>query len=46
MADAFLYMYIVSFGAALGVASVAWISWKVVIRSLGKTNKKARRGIV
>lgn len=46
MADAFLYMYIVSFGSALGVATVAWIGWKVVLRSIGKTNKKAKRGIV
>lgn len=41
MVDAFIYMYIVASGAAFGVATVAWISWKVVLKG---QKKKARKG--
>lgn len=40
MAEAFIYMFFVSSGAALGVACITWISWKVVQRSNKKAVKK------
>lgn len=43
MAEAFIYMFFVGSGTALGVSSIAWISWKVVQRSNKKTVKK--RGV-
>lgn len=39
--DAFMYMYFVGAGTALGVASVAFLGWKVVQRS---NRKKTKRG--
>lgn len=44
MADAFIYMYVVGSGTALGVASVTWLSWKVVQRSNSKGKVSKRRG--
>lgn len=40
MSEAFIYMYVVGAGTALGVASVAWIAWKVVQRDAKKITKK------
>lgn len=40
MVDAFIYMYFLGLGAALGVGTVAWIGWKVVERSNNKKSKK------
>lgn len=40
--DAFFYMYVVGAGTAAGVASIAFLSWKVVQRSkVPKKKKKA-----
>lgn len=38
--DAFMYMYVVGAGTAFGVATVAFVSWKVVQRSNNKPKKK------
>jgi len=38
--DAFIYMYFVGFGTSLGIATVAWIGWKVVTRQKSKLTKK------
>jgi hypothetical protein len=38
--DAFIYMYFVGAGTALGVATVAWIGWKVVTRQKNKVVKR------
>lgn len=38
--DAFIYMYFVGAGTALGVATVAWIGWKVVNRQKNKVVKR------
>ena len=40
--EAFMYMYVVGLGTALGVATVAFIGWKVVKRSGTKRDKKRR----
>lgn len=42
MFDAFVYMYVVGAGTSLGIATVAYLSWKVVKRS----NKKMKGGKV
>lgn len=42
--DAFIYMYFVGAGTALGIASVAWLSWKVVLKSKKKKTKNKRKG--
>ncbi len=39
-----MYMYIVGAGTAFGVATVAFISWKIVKRSNNKNNR--RKGAV
>lgn len=44
MVDAFIYMYFVAAGAALGVATIAWIAWKVVQRSNRKVS--TRKGAI
>jgi hypothetical protein len=44
MGDAFIYMYVVSSGAAAGVATVGLITWKIIQRFNNKTIKK--RGVV
>lgn len=38
--EAFIYMYFVGLGTALGVASVVFIGWKVVQRSNKKQIKR------
>lgn len=38
--EAFIYMYFVGLGTALGVGTVAFMGWKVVQRS---NNKKVKR---
>lgn len=44
--DAFIYMYFVGAGTALGVASVAFVGWKVVQRSNNKKTKgRALNGV-
>ncbi|GIN62760.1 hypothetical protein J27TS8_27530 [Robertmurraya siralis] len=45
MADAFIYMYIVGAGTALGVATVGLITWKIITRNQ-KPKLKKKRGIV
>lgn len=40
MVEAFIYMYFVGAGVALGVATVAFISWKVVLKSKNKQGKR------
>lgn len=40
MGEAFIYMFFVGSGTALGVAVVAFLAWKVVQRS---NKKKAKR---
>ncbi|MFP7202629.1 hypothetical protein SFC08_16790 [Lysinibacillus halotolerans] len=40
MVEAFIYMYFVGLGTALGVGTVAFMGWKVVQRS---NNKKVKR---
>lgn len=40
MADAFIYMFVVGSGTSLGVACIAWLSWKVVQRSNVKKTKR------
>lgn len=40
--DAFIYMFFIGSGTALGVACVAFISWKVVMHSKNKPNKKRK----
>lgn len=42
--DAFVYMFFVGLGTALGVAAAALISWKVWQRMNRKTTKK-RKGV-
>ena len=42
MAEAFIYMYFVGAGTASGVATVAFLGWKVVQRSKNKTEKKVK----
>lgn len=42
--DAFIYMYFIGSGTALGVATVVFISWKVVQRSKNKQKKTKKRG--
>lgn len=44
--DAFIYMYFVGAGTALGVATVVLISYKVWQRMNNKVNKKRRKGVV
>lgn len=44
MVEAFVYMYFVGFGTSLGIATVAWIGWKVFNRQKSKTNK--RKGVI
>ncbi|WP_198671294.1 hypothetical protein [Paraliobacillus sp. X-1268] len=44
MAEAFIYMFVVGAGTSLGVACVAFASWKVYQRSIRKTSKK-RKGV-
>jgi hypothetical protein len=39
-------MYVVSFGAALGVASVVLLSWKVYKRMTNKSMKKRKGAII
>lgn len=39
---AFIYMYFVGAGTALGVASVVLLSWKVYTRSKNKSLKKKK----
>lgn len=47
LAEAFLYFYFIGAGTAAGVASVAWIAWKVVQRSnKGKKETKKRKAVV
>lgn len=41
--EAFIYMYFVGSGAAAGVASIVYISWKVYKRSTNKQTKKKRK---
>lgn len=43
--DAFIYMFFVGAGTAAGVASIAFVSWKVVQRSNNKPNKKKKIGV-
>lgn len=43
MAEAFIYMFVVGSGTSLGVATIAFISWKVVIRSKNKATRKLKR---
>lgn len=43
MAEAFIYMYVVGAGTSLGVATIAFISWKVFNRSKNKAMKKMKR---
>lgn len=43
MAEAFIYMFVVGAGTSLGVATIAFISWKVVMRSNDKTMRKIKR---
>lgn len=43
MAEAFIYMFFVGSGTSLGVATIAFISWKVVQRSNNKVMKKMQR---
>jgi len=38
--DAFFYMYFVGAGTAFGVATVAFISWKVFNRSKNKAGRR------
>lgn len=40
MVDAFFYMYFVGAGTALGVATVAYFSWKVVTKQKNKAGKR------
>ena len=40
MVEAFIYMYFVGLGTALGVGTVAFMGWKVVQKS---NNKKMKR---
>jgi len=40
LVDAFIYMYFIGAGISLGIATVAFISWKVVLRSNKKSKKK------
>lgn len=43
--EAFIYMFVVGFGTALGVAAAALIAWKVWGRmNNGKTKNKKRKG--
>lgn len=42
--DAMIYMYFVGFGTSLGVATVAWIAWKIVQRQ--RSNKGKRKGVL
>lgn len=42
LVDAFIYMYFIGAGTTLGVATIAFISWKVVIRSKNKTSKRRK----
>jgi len=43
MAEAFIYMFFVGSGTSLGVATIGFISWKVVQKSNNKTMKKLKR---
>lgn len=43
MAEAFIYMFVVGAGTSLGVATIAFISWKVVQKSNNKIIKKMQR---
>lgn len=43
MAEAFIYMFVVGAGTSLGVATIGFISWKVVIRSNNKTTRKMKK---
>lgn len=40
--DAFVYMYVVGSGTALGVGTVVFIGWKIVQRSNKKVTKKRK----
>lgn len=44
MADAFIYMYVVGAGTASGVATVAFISWKIYKRVNNKKPKQRKVG--
>ncbi|MGD6940952.1 hypothetical protein ACQCT6_02790 [Cytobacillus gottheilii] len=43
MAEAFIYMYVVGAGTAAGVATVAFIGWKVWNRQSKKKVKQQRK---
>ncbi|WP_162178606.1 hypothetical protein [Virgibacillus salexigens] len=43
MVDAFMYMYVVGAGTAAGVASIAFVSWKIVQRSNSKQTKRKKK---
>lgn len=45
MAEAFLYFYFIGAGTAAGVASIAWIGWKVVQRG-SKRDARKRKAVV
>ncbi|WP_017473318.1 hypothetical protein [Amphibacillus jilinensis] len=40
MVDAFVYMFVVGAGTSLGVAVIAFLSWKIVQKSNAKHTKK------
>jgi len=42
LAEAFLYFYFIGSGTAAGVATIAWIGWKVVQRGNKKETKKRK----
>lgn len=44
MAEAFIYMYVVGSGTAAGVATVAFIGWRLFIRLQQK--KKNKKGVL
>lgn len=43
--DAFFYMYFVGAGTSAGIATIAFVGWKVVQRSKNKLKKTKKRGI-
>lgn len=44
MVDAFIYMFVIGSGTALGVAVVGFLSWKVIQRS-NKPKTVKRKGV-
>ncbi|SEO80174.1 hypothetical protein SAMN04488134_11350 [Amphibacillus marinus] len=46
MVDAFVYMYVLGAGASLGVATVVYLAWKVIQRSVKKKKGDKLSGLI